>query len=183
MVLTVSFALSPVSMTFESPSPARRVAPVRADIASFADLTPAWGRQDHTTSPSARVRHVKPLAPRPSHSNPTFVTPRPPLMRDGTKREHKYESGMSQGGSKATHWIFATPILDAKEFSFAFPLDQCRRCDRVRRLAPLRPIHASRSRPRQSSSPDACEARRPEIHNQRLRGAPECRVGEFAFTR
>jgi hypothetical protein len=48
-----------------SPSPAK---------ISFADLTPASGRQDHTTSPSARVRSRQSRTSRPSHPAPTFVT-------------------------------------------------------------------------------------------------------------
>jgi hypothetical protein len=49
MVLTVFFVLSPVNRAFLPPSP--------ADIAS-ADLTPASGCQDHTTSPSASSTFV-----------------------------------------------------------------------------------------------------------------------------
>ena len=46
MVLTVSFVLSPVSMTFS-------VTVIGAMQSIVANLTPAKGRQDHTTSPSA----------------------------------------------------------------------------------------------------------------------------------
>jgi hypothetical protein len=38
------------------------------------NLTPASGRQDHTASPSARVRSRQQRRSRPSHPNPTFVT-------------------------------------------------------------------------------------------------------------
>ena len=37
---------------------------------SFTNLTPASGRQDHTTSPSARVRSRQQRRPRPSHPLP-----------------------------------------------------------------------------------------------------------------
>ena len=58
MVLTVSFVLSPV-IGLLSPSSADMVlsAPGRADVTS-ANLTPAPGRQDHTTSPSAKASLV-----------------------------------------------------------------------------------------------------------------------------
>ncbi len=46
MVLTVSFVISLVSRAFLPPSPVQRVSVV-------TELTPASGRQDHTTSPSA----------------------------------------------------------------------------------------------------------------------------------
>ena len=41
---------------------------------SLANLTPASGRQDHTTSPSARPRPRLRRRPRPPHPAPTFVT-------------------------------------------------------------------------------------------------------------
>ena len=47
MVLTLSFVLSPVSVTF-------LVTVIGAMQSIVANLTPAKGRQDHTTSPSAR---------------------------------------------------------------------------------------------------------------------------------
>jgi hypothetical protein len=40
----------------------------------IANLTPASGRQDHTTSPSADERSRQQRHPRPSHPNLTFVT-------------------------------------------------------------------------------------------------------------
>src|ERR1700677_4522381 len=40
----------------------------------IANLTPASGRQDHTTSPSADERSRQQRRPRPSHPDPTFVT-------------------------------------------------------------------------------------------------------------
>src|SRR5262249_50073906 len=39
-----------------------------------ANLTPAKGRQNHTTSPSASRAARQAALPRPSHSNPTLVT-------------------------------------------------------------------------------------------------------------
>ena len=74
MVLTAYFVLSPVTGL----SCHRRL----RDIAS-ANLTPASGRQDHTTSPSASAPLVS--APsRPSHPAATFVTIaiRPSARRD-----------------------------------------------------------------------------------------------------
>src|SRR5712664_4101948 len=54
MVLTVSFVLSPVTGLFCHRRQRIKVLskPGRADLTS-ANLTPASGRQDHTTSPSA----------------------------------------------------------------------------------------------------------------------------------
>ena len=59
MVLTVSFVLSPVTGLFCHRRPRINVlpAPGRADTTS-ANLTPASGRQDHTTSPYAAVPFV-----------------------------------------------------------------------------------------------------------------------------
>src|SRR6202795_2161693 len=56
MVLTVSFVLSPVTELFCHRRLRTNVlsAPGRADKTS-ANLTPASGRQDHTTSPSAAI--------------------------------------------------------------------------------------------------------------------------------
>src|SRR5882724_10820725 len=48
MVLTASFALSPVTIAWLPPSPVRRVS-------VFTTLAPASERQDHTISPSARA--------------------------------------------------------------------------------------------------------------------------------
>src|ERR1700733_4281847 len=48
-------------------------APIAGEI-SFTDLTPASGRQDHTTSPSADKHSRQQRRPRPSHPNLTFVT-------------------------------------------------------------------------------------------------------------
>src|SRR5258705_14023183 len=104
MVLTASFAL-PGDRALLPPSSADMVLllPGRADKTS-ANLTPASGRQDHTTSPSAAIvsrqravdrsqipknppcHHVaRPTLPRPPHPIPTFVTmANAPLVgRDG----------------------------------------------------------------------------------------------------
>src|SRR6266481_6141981 len=106
MVLTVSFALSPVTGLFCHRRPRTNVVPKpgRADITS-ANLTPASGRQDHTTSPYAATSLVRslliahksfnspchPIArktlPRPPHPIPTFVTIMiRPSSRDGMAR-------------------------------------------------------------------------------------------------
>src|SRR5712691_8351759 len=62
MVLTVSFALSPVTGLFCHRRPRTNVVPKpgRADITS-ANLTPASGRQDHATSPYATSSLVRVL--------------------------------------------------------------------------------------------------------------------------
>ena len=89
MVLTVSFVLSPVTGLSCHRHPRKL---------SFANLTPASGRQDHTTSPSASARFVK-RAFASTASRPTFVTiaKRPSEGRDWSvlslrlpKREAKY---------------------------------------------------------------------------------------------
>jgi hypothetical protein len=65
MVLTVSFVLSPVTGLFCHRHPRIKVLskPGRADLTS-ANLTPASGRQDHTTSPSATTSLVRSLCDR-----------------------------------------------------------------------------------------------------------------------
>jgi hypothetical protein len=83
MVLTVSFALSLVSRALLPPSRVQRVSVV-------THLTPASGRQDHTTSPSAfadafvlRTESVH----RIPHS--TFVTiAKRPSQRGGTSHQY-----------------------------------------------------------------------------------------------
>jgi hypothetical protein len=65
MVLTVSFVLSPATGLVCHRH--RRKLP-------FANLTPASGRQDHTTSPSASQRPRQQRRPRPPHPAPTSVT-------------------------------------------------------------------------------------------------------------
>jgi hypothetical protein len=53
-------------------------------------LTPASGRQDHTTSPSAPSAARLAPPPRPPHSNPTFVTiAKRPSSRGGMARSCK----------------------------------------------------------------------------------------------
>jgi hypothetical protein len=93
MVLTVSFALSPVTGLFCHRCQRIKVLskPGWADLTS-ANLTPASGRQDHTTSPYATSSLVRvlltahkpfdspcdPVArktlPRPPHPHPASVT-------------------------------------------------------------------------------------------------------------
>jgi hypothetical protein len=93
MVLTVSFVLSPVNRAFLPPSLAK------ADIA-FANLTPASGCQDHTTSPSARnVIRLFRRRPRPSHPASRFVTiAHTPLLprRDGASFGFDLPDGTSR---------------------------------------------------------------------------------------
>ena len=81
MVLTVSFVISLVSRAFLPPS--------RVRCASIVThLTPASGRQDHTTSPSAKVPLVSSAQPRPPHPAPTSVTiaKRPSFEGAGRRR-------------------------------------------------------------------------------------------------
>src|SRR6266849_2031113 len=86
MVLTVSFALSPVTGLFCHRRPRTNVVPKpgRADITS-ANLTPASGRQDHTTSPYAATSFVSAPFDRSRilvgpalHHVPCLTLPRPP---------------------------------------------------------------------------------------------------------
>jgi hypothetical protein len=83
---TTYFALSPVTGLFCHRRPRTNVvsAPGRADTTS-ANLTPASGRQDHTTSPSAASSLVRALVDRSrEHKNPPCdpvarkTLPRPP---------------------------------------------------------------------------------------------------------
>ena len=53
------YALSPVSGLDSHRRSARRVGPVRADIAVSQSLIPASGDQDHTISPHASASHVR----------------------------------------------------------------------------------------------------------------------------
>jgi hypothetical protein len=71
MVLTVSFVLSPVTGFLVTVAPKKRWLP--------ENLTPASGRQDHTTSPYAsaslvRAPQARTTLPRPSHPASRFVT-------------------------------------------------------------------------------------------------------------
>src|SRR5947208_9218092 len=52
----------------------------------IADLTPASGRQNHTTSPSASAQFVKRTDRVHRIPRPTLVTCATPLFRDGTMR-------------------------------------------------------------------------------------------------
>ena len=55
-----------------------------------ANLAPAKGRQNHTTSPSACRAARQAAQPRPPHSNPTLVTvAKRPSIRGRTNKEHK----------------------------------------------------------------------------------------------
>ena len=91
MVLTVSFALSLVSRAFLPPSPARCQS-------ICAGLTPASGRQDHTTSPSAIAPfvkgaiHVHRIPPRVRDDRETPLLPR----RDGQVGKGDLPDGKSE---------------------------------------------------------------------------------------
>ena len=106
MVLTVYFVLSPVTGLFCHRHPRIKVlsAPGWADLTS-ANLTPASGRQDHTTSPYATTSLVRSLLiahksfdppcdpvarktlPRPPHPVPYVRDDRDtPLLWDGMRR-------------------------------------------------------------------------------------------------
>src|SRR3981189_2720321 len=86
MVLTVSFVLSPVTGLFCHRHQRIKVLskPGRADLTS-ANLTPASGRQDHTTSPYATTSLVRslliahrPFANPPCNPIARKTLPRPP---------------------------------------------------------------------------------------------------------
>src|SRR6266852_5477370 len=85
MVLTVSFELSPVTGLFCHRRPRTNVVPKPgwADATS-ANLTPASGRQDHTTSPYAATSLVRSLLIAHKSFNPPCnpvarkTLPRPP---------------------------------------------------------------------------------------------------------
>ena len=100
MVLTAYFAL------LCPPSSAR----MRSIV---ANLTPASGRQDHTTSPSAPAPLVLRHHPHPSHPAPTFVTTRTPLLsrRDSASRKFDLPDGESE--------IFFAAGLDRKKLRAA----------------------------------------------------------------
>jgi hypothetical protein len=78
MVLTVSFAL-PGDRAFLPPSPAEK----------SANLTPASGRQDHTTSPSASRIARQARRQRPPHPAPRFVTLRNAPLGSGTAADKR----------------------------------------------------------------------------------------------
>src|ERR1700674_2207614 len=92
MVLTVSFALSPVTGLSCHRHP--------QEALLLENLTPASGRQDHTTSPSALAPLVSAPPPRPPHPAPNVRDHRanaPHVRRDEVdivliwgKREAKY---------------------------------------------------------------------------------------------
>src|SRR4030088_2141818 len=93
MVLTVSFVLSPVTGLFCHRHQRIKVLskPARADLTS-ANLTPASGRQDHTTSPYATTSLVRVLVDRSQiqRTRPAIPSPArrcrvhriPPRVRD-----------------------------------------------------------------------------------------------------
>src|SRR5467141_2583320 len=104
MVLTVSFVLSPVTGLVCHRRPRIGFVQARLGRRDSANLTPASGRQDHTTSPYAAtsfvsapfdrsqilvrpaLHHVSRLTlPRPPHPHPASVTIaiRPSVGRDG----------------------------------------------------------------------------------------------------
>jgi hypothetical protein len=86
------------------------VAPVAGVMRSIiASLTPASGRQDHTTSPSARVRSRQQRTSRPSHPAPNVRDDREtPLVR-GRDRD-RYAGDL---GEKNTR-IFLREGLDRR---------------------------------------------------------------------
>src|ERR1700716_1418594 len=95
MVLTVSFVLSPVTGLFCHRHQRIKVLskPGRADLTS-ANLTPASGRQDHTTSPYATTSLVRSLliahgpkpALQPVPQNAAASTASHPNVRDDGQR-------------------------------------------------------------------------------------------------
>ena len=85
MVLTVSFVLSPVTGLFCHRRHADRgVSGPLGPTSPPRNLTPASGRQDHTTSPSASAALVSAPPKRPPHPAPNVRDDRDtPLLRDG----------------------------------------------------------------------------------------------------
>jgi len=94
MVLTASFALL-CDRAFLPPSPLRSL--------PLKNLTPASGRQDHTTSPSASRIARQARRSRPSHPAPRFVTLRNAPPRSGTAADIK------------VIWVFGKPEYFCKE--------------------------------------------------------------------
>jgi hypothetical protein len=62
-----------------------------------ADLTPASGRQDHTTSPSASASPVK-RASASTASRPASVTSRAAPLSGTGRRGYRFESGQARSG-------------------------------------------------------------------------------------
>src|SRR5882672_10635000 len=77
MVLTASFVLSPVTGLFCHRRLRILAVSVRSDRPASANLTPASGRQDHTTSPSAATSLVSVLL----IAHKSFDSPCDPLAR------------------------------------------------------------------------------------------------------
>jgi hypothetical protein len=75
------------------------LSPSQAECESIlADLTPASGRQDHTTSPSAGPRSRRKRLPRPAHPAPRFVTiASRPSCEAGRRRHVKMICPTAQG--------------------------------------------------------------------------------------
>src|ERR1700726_1543100 len=101
MVLTAYFALSPGTGLSCPRYP--------QEALLLENLTPASGRQDHTTSPSAPAPLVLRHHPHPSHPAPTSVTTRTPLLsrRDSASRKFDLPDGESE--------IFFAAGLDRKK--------------------------------------------------------------------
>src|SRR5258708_28001253 len=72
-------------LTSRSPRRSGLLSPSSALL--HTDLTPASGRQNHTTSPSASARFVHRVPPASTASRPALVTCATPLFPDGTVRD------------------------------------------------------------------------------------------------
>jgi hypothetical protein len=85
------------------------------------DLTPASGRQDHTSSPSARQRSRQPRRPRPSHPCPTFVTiaKRPFVWAGMAEGMEVIWVGSEQEYFCGEDWTTQISLIAQEKFSFA----------------------------------------------------------------
>ncbi len=146
MVLTVSFVLSPVTGLFCHRHQRIKVLskPGRADLTS-ANLTPASGRQDHTTSPYAATSLVRTLFDRSrAEARPATISRAkrcrvhriPPYVRDD-RDTPLWWGGMRKvleviwGGWKRKYFCKGDSTQKCPAGKSLEPLDQARRCLRV----------------------------------------------------
>ena len=103
----------PGDQTLLSPSPARRES-------VFANLAPALGRQDHTTSPSAAARARPAQLPRPSQpATQRIVTTRTPLCmrRDASREDTVWPRGEAEYFSRYD-WTSGIALKRREKFDF-----------------------------------------------------------------
>src|SRR5712664_2627981 len=151
MVLTASFVLSPVTGLVCHRHQRILAVSVRSDRHASANLTPASGRQDHTTSPSAasslvstlydrsRIQRTRPAIPRAQNaaastaSRPAFVTImiRPSVGWDakssrsdlgGTKTEIFLQRGLDTPVNKLPVGQISRPVCPSSWLAHSFAL-------------------------------------------------------------